>query len=231
MRTYLVVIPAIVESVTDRCVETLDIPTDNVLVVDNSPSGFAAKYHARGIQVRSYPENLGVGRSWNIGLREDRDITWLVSASLIFNMGFSQVVRLQEYHANTFGLLTNQAWHLVGIGREMVKRVGFFDENFYPAYFEDTDFMRRAHIQKLHPHRAGCEFMLPKIEVNASCQTDAHAMKSGVKVNYGACADYYRRKWGGETHQEVYETPFGMNVPIDYWEPNSVEVLRQRYGI
>ena len=35
-------------------------------------------------------------------------------------------------------------WQAFCLGYEAVRRVGLFDEGFFPAYFEDTDYLRRA---------------------------------------------------------------------------------------
>jgi GT2 family glycosyltransferase len=35
-------------------------------------------------------------------------------------------------------------WQAFCLGYEAVRAVGLFDEGFFPAYFEDTDYIRRA---------------------------------------------------------------------------------------
>ena len=48
--------------------------------------------------------------------------------------------------ANEYGLLTEEAWHCIGFTRKTFDKVGMFDEQFYPGYYEDNDYGYRLKI-------------------------------------------------------------------------------------
>jgi GT2 family glycosyltransferase len=88
---------------------------------------------------------------------------------------------------------------------EFVEKFGWFDEEFFPAYFEDNDMHYRIRV-------AGGV---------AVCRTDAKMHHAGsVTQNWGGSPKvtsrmfednraYYASKWGGVPGNEKYTTPFG----------------------
>lgn len=87
------------------------------------------------------------------------------------------------------------------IGRDYFEKVGFFDENFVPAWYEDNDSHRRA---KLLGFREICTNLAPMVHfggVSTSLMENPNSAQS---------AGYYVKKWGGIPYpeSEVYQTPF-----------------------
>lgn len=93
-----------------------------------------------------------------------------------------------------------------GINKKCYETVGPFDENFYPAYFEDNDYHYRMRQSKL----------------TATKNRENHYWHYGsksIKIDqdtaewlgycYGLNADYYEKKWGGSPGKEIHTTPFG----------------------
>jgi hypothetical protein len=201
------ILPVMIEKIADKCIASYDLDPHNLMIVDNSKRGFCKKYIEKGFDVYSHPENLGVPASWNIGMKSDADFLFIVSESLIFNKGFSELIEKLQF-ANEWGLLTNQAWHCIGFTRKTIEKVGLFDEQFYPAYFEDTDYCYRLKIN--HIHNEGNNNM-PKVEIDVTCQGTALVLKSGlVSVKFDRLIEYYKHKWGGLPDQEKFLTPFNQ---------------------
>lgn len=95
------------------------------------------------------------------------------------------------------------------IRKETIDKIGYFDENFYPAYFEDNDYHYRIKIAgetalKLHD----------AIYYHYQSQT----IKEGGNVrvlsnaNYLTNKVYYKSKWGGYPGEEKYTIPFNKEV-------------------
>lgn len=204
MRDYLVILPIINnEGLVKRCLSSFDIPRSNVFIVDNSPDSFGKQF--KDYHVEYHPENAGVGRSWNIGFRYGADYNILVSASMYFKNGISELVDKLSY-ANEYGLLTYEGWHTIVIGKKTIEKIGYIDENFYPAYYEDNDYMYRMKLANIHNKPNGA--ILPKVDIDVECAGNAMSMKNGVFVDLQKNSDYYERKWGGKPGQEKYEKPF-----------------------
>lgn len=240
MSSFLVIVPTMNEKVMDKCFQSINTKYhQNLYLVDNSEKGFAYKY---GVAFEHHPENIGIGRSWNIGAKkvvnEKMDYLVIMSATMIFQNGMDDLVSFMESNTNSWGLETQHIWHLICLKRLTFEKVGYFDENFYPAYWEDTDYIRRMELANIHIPMAENP-RLPKVNIDAISQGDATAMKSGLKVNMQAMKDYFIEKWGAdnsfasqEDRDRMYDHPFNNpEYSIKYWEKNSIEKLKKKYEL
>ena len=135
----------------DRMVSSIDYPVGHLLIIDNGASDVledmaidvpACVEHTTYLPM---PANLGVAASWNLGIKSfPYDERWfIVSNDVRFEAGALQ--RLSEARSDEITLSSMfPHWQAFALGYEAVKRVGLFDEGFFPAYFEDTDYKRRA---------------------------------------------------------------------------------------
>jgi hypothetical protein len=181
----------------------MDVDRERILIIDNSERSFGKTLG--DYQVEYFPENKGVGSSWNIGFRRGAEYNILISASMYFKNGISELVKKLSY-ANEYGLLTYEGWHTIVIGRKTIDTIGEIDENFYPAYYEDNDYMYRMKLADIHNKPFGAT--LPKIDIDVECAGNAMSVKSGLVVDFEKNAAYYEKKWGGKPGQEKYTKPF-----------------------
>lgn len=206
-----------------------------VLLVDNSPTSAARELglEDKGVRVEYHPENIGIARAWNLGLREGHDQTIVCSASVRLTgpRGWSDYLDVVERHASRWGLHTAaMAWHLSAVGRATVDRIGCFDEGFYPAYYEDADYDRRRGL-------AGIAYQWPLHSeiVKLPAVSAGHGLavrEGGAAVNFRACCDRFIAKWGGDPNHGSYTHPWNdpANAP-SYWPQESIETLRDRYNL
>ena len=138
---------------------SIDYPVDKIIIIDN---GNLSRLHfgAAGIEARLHnmhlinkihmihlPSNLGVAASWNLGIKVTpfSPYWFIVNDDVTFPAG--SLERFAEHMENheTISVADNGApWCAFGISEHVVSVVGLFDEVFYPAYYEDTDYARRA---------------------------------------------------------------------------------------
>jgi GT2 family glycosyltransferase len=103
------------------------------------------------------------------------------------------------------GTVKVQGFACCAITRQAIETIGYFDENFRPAYYEDMDHLARA-------RRAGLiaaidRRILVEHDRSRTLRSDPHLSAEAshfLKLN----RDYYLRKWGGVPHKEVYDKPF-----------------------
>jgi GT2 family glycosyltransferase len=92
------------------------------------------------------PANLGVAGSWNLGIKSfPYAHRWfIVSNDVVFQPGALE--KLSQARRDEITLTADAPnWQAFALGDEAVTDLGLFDEcGFYPAYFEDNDYMRRA---------------------------------------------------------------------------------------
>jgi hypothetical protein len=191
----------------------------DVLVIDNTGRGAWREVCAqKGWTHVSLGWNLGVAASWNLGvelsLDAGHDAVALISSSVVWDRGLSELDRLwPEYGDPTRGLLTDEAFHATIWAEDLLVAVGRFDENFWPAYYEDNDYVRRLELAGLH---TGAN-PIPKAKTATRCE-NARALNAFlVEPDFGWLGRYYARKWGGMPATETFETPFGLPVDPAWW--------------
>ncbi|UMY15622.1 glycosyltransferase [Methylobacterium organophilum] len=188
---------------------------------------FAAQIEALSgrpnFRVVMHRENRGLSRSWNEGLRQAYDdgaeLALLVNDDLHFvDDGFRKFVefaRTQEDYGLAFlhGLETGgspyagevkvQGFACCVVTPQAIERIGWFDENFQPAYYEDFDYYRRRHLVGVR-------------DVIASGVMAEHERSKTTRENPEVSAGdpgarnlaYYTEKWG-KPGEECHQTPFG----------------------
>jgi hypothetical protein len=89
------------------------------------------------------------------------------------------------------------------VGREFFDLVGRFDENFWPAWYEDNDMHRRINLLG---YKAITTTAAPQIHFGGVATS---MLEEGQRSSAGSCA-YYVKKWGGVPHpsSEIFPTPY-----------------------
>jgi GT2 family glycosyltransferase len=141
------VIPALIIPVLNRfdlleeCISSIDCEVEHLLIIDNSgqysmPSGL----YGGKATVLNMPANLGVAGSWNLGIKSFPFAPYWVIASNDTRYAPGQLQKLADKSSPDVLIKTSQAWSSFSIGSNIVKTVGLFDENYHPAYYEDSDY-------------------------------------------------------------------------------------------
>jgi hypothetical protein len=223
---YLICIPVYRTSErTRKCINSIK-DYDHVLLIDNSGKRECKEFEHLGLEVSYQEENIGVPRAWNVGLRRGHEWTFVVSSSMYFPKGFKPIAqKLNGYEGLMFR--TTHVWHCNAINKKLVDAIGYFDQNFYPGYFEDCDWDHRCGIYGIDEYG--------NIPIDATCQTDGGATKDGCQVNIDGVHDYFKEKWGGERTRQgwgEYRYPFNdPNLPLSYWKDNSIKTLKESYNL
>ena len=191
-----------------------------------------------------YGVNRGVSRSWNEGLHasfdDGNEATLLVNDDLFFYEGgfdeFADFVlseRRRVPHFGTisaFGMDTGTAgpvgagkfyqrphWQgaaCMAVGEGAIEAIGYFDQNFWPAYFEDADYFRRLELSGIPT--LWDERILLEHNRSQTIRSD-FLLKRLHDERTRRNEQYYIRKWGGlrgwggpdaPPGQELFTHPF-----------------------
>jgi len=131
-----------------RMLDSVDVPVDHLLVIDNGEGTDNLRFSDKFAKVTHLrmPANLGVGGSWNLGIKSfPYAHRWFIASNdVVFLPGALE--KLSKSRRDEITLTADfPYWQCFAIGDEAVSNIGLFDEcGFYPAYFEDDDYMRRA---------------------------------------------------------------------------------------
>lgn len=201
-----------------------------VLVIDNTPeSEYLAEYGQRpGFTVLPFAVNLGVARSWNVALGRGAPLTVILSQSVVFEAGLTDAVSRLADAADEYGCFTTLGLHAHAWTPLAVEMVGRWDENFWPGWYEDNDYLRRAALLGVHT----AERPMPKIDIPGA-RTEYARTKAKfdelATYDHAIQARYYAAKWGGVPGEESYETPFDSGRPLLWWPmaPNPETQRRQ----
>jgi GT2 family glycosyltransferase len=131
-----------------RMLDSVDVPVEHLLVIDNGEGTDSLTFSDKFAKVTHLrmPANMGVGGSWNLGIKSfPYAHRWFIASNdVVFLPGALE--RLSKAKRDEL-TLTADAPHFqcFALGDELVSAIGLFDEcGFYPAYFEDNDYMRRV---------------------------------------------------------------------------------------
>lgn len=145
----------------ERMLESIDHPVRHLLIVDNG--GGLESVDTPGmvdkVSLMSMPANFGVAASWNLGVKAFRNnnVFFFASNDIVFEPGALKALAGAKRHAVTLSHLYPH-FHTFAVGVDVVRRVGLFDESFFPAYAEDVDYLWRC-------ERAGVEVVKKFVSV------------------------------------------------------------------
>lgn len=169
------------------------------------------KYSTR-IHWYDYGHNRGLAKSWNEGIAEAYDdgcdVVLVVNDDVVFGDGALDAMAecaMENRDNFVITVLDTSEFSCFAINPIALETIGWFDENFFPIYWEDIDYLRRASLAGLE--RMKC--------LEADVQ---HGGSSSLKVSdeyerqhhktFKRNRTYYERKWGGYNGNERYSRPF-----------------------
>lgn len=142
------------------------------------------------------------------------------NCSFVESMGFVERTQRTEHLALTGGALNLKA----------IERIGYFDQNFDPFYFSDTDWMYRARLAGMQKVTAEGTH-----HIHAGSKTTTHVpgMAEVFERWFPAIKEHYINKWGGDGGQERYTQPFndskyGIEIPREVVNDPYPEYRRER---
>ena len=210
----------------ERCVCAIDCPAEIMVVNNNSTDAtfrndldHLAGVH--GLEVLHQDRNLGVASSWNLISRTafDRGRDWVFIGSndtMLHAGSLKATVELPK--AGDIAIWHLHAFDFFLINRACVERVGWFDENFYPAYKEDQDYSYRcelARLRRVDVDGAGGDHV-----GSATIRSDPEYARLNADTHCNWNANHYRMKWGGDVGNEVYRHPYNNPEHDHKWWPD-----------
>jgi len=223
-----------------RCVTSVDHPIENLVIINNgegknqSVNEACAKIEGRDIPNAGLfdtikievKKNLGCGPSWNYIFKNSPG-PWLIAGSDIKFMPGSLALLDDVYEKNPdAAMVFGDGYNVFLMTPQAVERIGYLDENFYPAYYEDCDHWRRGVL-------SGVKLVgVPGFKHVHGEEGDPHGGSSTVRsdpelrrkngITTQNNHSYYVRKWGGSPASETFAKPYNRDVPVTFWEIDPV---------
>jgi GT2 family glycosyltransferase len=117
--------------------------------------------------------------------------------------------------------ISADGYSIFSYSRFAYEKVGFFDENIRPAYFEDADFVSRIEKQNLKM----MEFKINILHVGSSSIPENDLRNEFDNIHLPRTKDYYHKKWDNQISHKGFPTnfiwPFNRREEkfrISYWQ-------------
>lgn len=215
-----------------KMMRSVDATLDRFYIVDNGGVvGDMEKAHARqlfrSVHVVDPGFNLGVAASWNLIIRANIHAPWwlLVNNDLVFEPGvldrfLAQMAALDHTKPQLVCIeMGNEGWgnHFGAFAPNAacIDEVGWFDENFNPIYFEDTEYKERLKLLDIEP-----------VLVPSSTQHVGNQSWKGRGQEPLAKANTTSWKWNGAYFDEKLQAMRNEDIPVSSWDKPSVARLR-----
>lgn len=183
-----------------------DFPTTEIFIIDNGMQDI--KCFGEGINITVPPGNLGVAGSWNLlceQIFKKHDYALILNDDVYLGNTEDQIlewIRIRRLRMSFDFAVGTGTWCSFIMPKKTFKQIGGFDENFFPAYFEDNDYHYRLKLAKRTFLQN--EFLNPKVYRNSQ----SIAKDKSLNQRFNDNKNYYVKKWGGEPGKEIFSSPF-----------------------
>lgn len=237
-----------------RLYESIDFPVENFFVINNSGnSEITAELEelrrldnkqVLNLHITHLPSNLGVASAWNLIIKSFlmKHYWVIVNDDVAFTSGFleemyskakQQDVGIVHGYGGDFG---DGAWDLFLIKDFVINEFGLFDENLYPAYCEDADYIMRTHnrVKKinqlehkyLHGDGYGDEYYTHGSQTKKTSVELSQKLELVNLTNF----EYMNKKWGkGWRWTDPYSSPFNNSSLDSRTNTFDLEFIRKKY--
>lgn len=225
-----------------RLLMSIDYPVENFVIINNNGRGEIDEELDRltkithkfidNIKVVHMPANIGCGGAWNLIIKCYMNSPYwiIVNDDVAFDPGLLEEMativnnnpNIGMVHPNA-GDFNIGAWDLFLIRDHIIQQFGLFDENCYPAYCEDADYIMRM------VHRPIMKFVGTSKSYQHGNDNSKNYYKSGSQTEKSVLGlkekldkannlniEYLTRKWGpGWRLMNPNPQPFeGQQQPI-----------------
>lgn len=166
-------------------------------------------------------KNVGVAAGWNIILEKDLndpESTGIVISNDDIVLGRDTFALLEDGLKRADFVGCAGGWALFGQTHKCTRRVGWYDENFINAYYEDCDYYLRLHQADIDILDLGWGSGVThsgEASTKGATPEQSQIISESRTHNYA----YFIHKWGsgsprwGNPHVNNYSEPFNGNIP------------------
>lgn len=181
-----------------------DFIETEIVIVDNGKQDIVIR--EKKFFIYRPHQNLGVSGSWNIIMDYADKVkathVLMLNDDIYLGKNETEILYMIKHapDCNFFNSLMN--WSAWILSVKAYKTIGAFDENFFPAYFEDNDYCYRMRLCGID--RINTSYLNPLIYRNSQ----TILKDSSLNQNFNNNRQYYASKWGGIPSEETFTTPF-----------------------
>ena len=176
------------------------------VIVDNSECGTAPRtvdgvpFEARYI---TFMGNMGVAHGWNTVIKATPRAEWwaIFNNDLEVERGdIERLITAMGHH----DLVLMGGFDAFAVHRRVIGQIGWFDENYHPAYCEDNDFTHRAVLAEV----SIANIDAVKLHHGSATIMRDPELRERNQATFANNVEYHQAKWGGLMGHEIYTRPF-----------------------
>lgn len=184
---------------------TKDFKDIEIYVIDNGKQNISFLNIFTKIYVHEEEQNLGVAGSWN---KLCKKIFEKHSHALILNddvyLGYGTETIYNNIEKYPYSLVQSHvSWSVILISKYMYDYIGDFDETFYPAYYEDSDYLYRMKLKGIRQD-VEAELNPQLVRISMTQEKDPDLVNASMQQNRLR----YIEKWGNSPLLETFITPY-----------------------
>jgi hypothetical protein len=191
----------------EKMIESIDYPIDEILILNNGKEKYLPKNKNFNFTVLNLPSNLGCSGSWNLTFKLYPHLKYwcFASADILFTPG--SLNKLQEESDSDFLCLSNKFTSAFSIGENLIKKVGLFDENYYPIYNEYLDYIRRIEKNNLQNNIKFNSFKIEEIDDAQTIKSDNNFFEKN-KITEKNNKNYFLNK----LNKDFVDIPWSIEI-------------------
>ncbi len=174
-----------------------------ILICDNGRQNLLQS--SDNVKVFKQKRNLGVSGSWNFLAKkvfEKYAHVLILNDDVIIQKKYAELTPFAEPNLSSDFIYAEVGFAAFFLSLKTYRIVGEFDEGFYPAYFEDNDYLYRMKLKNLNIQQT--EALNPEVfRVSQSI-----ALNPGLNLRFEINKQRYIKKWGGMPLHEVFKTAY-----------------------
>lgn len=216
-------------------VNSIDYPVEKLAIVrnGNTPDVIEAvekiqsgiNPNVKSVYVSIPFRNLGVAPSWNHIIKSFPEASFILIPGNDVKFSPGDLMKIYNFHSSDQeAFISAMGFACFGITPYIIDKVGLFDENIYPAYYEDNDYSHRLKLAGVS------ELQVPDIrpihqEGSQTIRSDAFYNDANGQT-FTKNMKYYSEKWGPDApsnhdYDAMYKNPFNdLTKDCAYWRYN-----------
>jgi GT2 family glycosyltransferase len=187
----------------------VDFKNTDIHIIDNGNQNLNNLEENVQIYVHNQKENIGVAASWNKLCKiifAKNDWALLINDDVYLGYTNSRVNMCIEM--SEVGVVQSELnWSVLLINKDLYEYNGEFDEGFFPAYYEDSDYMYRLKLNGLL-HEVNSNLNPLEAKVSQTYEKAPDLVNLSMRFN----RQRYIDKWGNVPLLEKYTTPFNNKI-------------------
>lgn len=203
-----------------------NVEIERVVIVDNGD--VVPEITNKNVRIIQPGHNLGVAASWNLIIKSTPVSPWWLFSNSDIEFAGDDLSRIAEYMNGGGEAAVLGTYSVLAVSALTMEKVGWFDENFAPAYFEDNDFDYRCRLAGVEVAALPCSYVH---HISSTIRSSPSYKTQNDLGTFPANGLYYMDKWGGLPTDEKFTTPFNNGGDHRTWHVDLSRLARQAWRV